>query len=197
MSEENAFRDLLRRVRAGDSAAAEEFVRDYAPAIRRAVRVRMADERLRRAFDSVDICQSVLASFFARAALGQYELETQEQLLRLLITMARNKLVKEVRKQRAEKRDLRRVETAGLNAAEVADSSADPARLVGNREMHQEVMRRLPNRERALLQLRQQGYTWNEIAEQWGGKPNALRMSLQRSVQEVARGLGWGEFDDE
>ena len=32
-------------------------------------------ERLRRLFDSMDISQSVFASFFIRAALGQYELD--------------------------------------------------------------------------------------------------------------------------
>ena len=32
----------------------------------------------------MDICQSVMASFFVRAALGQYQLNTPEQLLNLL-----------------------------------------------------------------------------------------------------------------
>jgi RNA polymerase sigma-70 factor (ECF subfamily) len=196
MAEASAFRDLLRRVRAGDQAAATELVRVYAPAIRRAVRVRMANNRLRRVFDSVDICQSVLASFFARAALGQYELESHEQLLRLLVTMARNKLVQAVRKQQTKKCDLRRLDPGGLESAQVADSAADPARLVSNEEMRQQVAQRLPEKERALLELRQQGYTWNEIAEQWGGKPNTLRMRLDRAVAEVARHLGWDEFGD-
>ena len=40
----------------------------------------------------MDICQSVLGSFFVRAATGQYKLETPEHLLKLLTTMARNKL---------------------------------------------------------------------------------------------------------
>ena len=73
MSEESAFRDLIRRVRAGDEDAAKEIVRIYEPAIRREARVRLVDPRLRRLFDSMDICQSVFASFFVRAAMGQYE----------------------------------------------------------------------------------------------------------------------------
>ena len=67
--------------------AAAELVRHYEPAIRRAVRVRLVDTRLNRLLDSMDICQSVMASFFVRAALGQYELNTPDQLLRLLATM--------------------------------------------------------------------------------------------------------------
>jgi RNA polymerase sigma-70 factor (ECF subfamily) len=39
----------------------------------------------------MDICQSVLASFFVRAAVGQFELDRPEPLVGLLIGMARNK----------------------------------------------------------------------------------------------------------
>ena len=40
------FDELIRRVRAGDPDAAAELVRNYEPAIRRAVRFRLADARL-------------------------------------------------------------------------------------------------------------------------------------------------------
>ena len=55
------FADLLARVRAGDPAATE-LVRRYEPA----VRANLVDPNLRRHFDSLDICQSVLGSFFVR-----------------------------------------------------------------------------------------------------------------------------------
>jgi len=45
----------------------------------------------------MDICQSVLASFFVRAALGQYELETPGHLLKLLVSMSRKKLIDHAR----------------------------------------------------------------------------------------------------
>ena len=63
--------DLLGKVRGGDAAAAEELVRTYEPELRRAIRVRLTDARLRRLIDSIDICQSVLAGFFVRTAAGQ------------------------------------------------------------------------------------------------------------------------------
>jgi RNA polymerase sigma-70 factor (ECF subfamily) len=72
-------------------------VRQYESAIRLEVRMRLGDTRLRRAFDSMDVCQSVLASFFVRAA-GQLDLNEAGQLVRLLVGMARNKLAFEVRK---------------------------------------------------------------------------------------------------
>jgi DNA-directed RNA polymerase specialized sigma24 family protein len=62
--------DLIGRVRAGDQAAATELVRDFEPYVRRAVRIQLRDPRLRAVVDTADICQSVMASLFARLALG-------------------------------------------------------------------------------------------------------------------------------
>jgi DNA-directed RNA polymerase specialized sigma24 family protein len=95
--DETSFFEFIKRVRAGDEQAATELVRQYETEIRREVRLRLRDGRLRRDFDSVDICQSVLASFFVRAVLGQYELEQPQQLIKLLVTMTRNKLIGKIR----------------------------------------------------------------------------------------------------
>ncbi len=96
-----SFCDLIQQVRAGDQDAAAELVRLYESAIRRAVRFRLYDARLRSHFDSMDICQSVLASFFVRAAAGQYDIDTPEQLVKLLTSMARNKLASQARRELA------------------------------------------------------------------------------------------------
>src|SRR5260370_29051591 len=112
-SDNNSFLTFLERVRTGDQKAAEELVRMYEPEIRREVRLRLRDSRLRRDFDSVDICQSVMASFFVRTALRQYDLQKPFDLIRLLVTMTRNKLVGQVRKQQTQGRDLRRRDAAG------------------------------------------------------------------------------------
>src|SRR5262245_60289443 len=111
----------MGRVRAGDQDAASDLVKLYEPEIRRAVRYRLADARLGGLLESMDICQSVLKSFFVRAAAGQYELKTPQQLLALLATMARNKLISQSRKQRAQRRDRRRAASAIADAVEPLD----------------------------------------------------------------------------
>jgi hypothetical protein len=68
--ETTSFAELLRRVRSGDQEAATALVRQFEPEIRRVVRLRLTDPRMRRVIDSADICQSVLANFFVRAAAG-------------------------------------------------------------------------------------------------------------------------------
>src|SRR5215831_6960076 len=108
MSEESAFGSLIRGIRAGEEQAAVEFVSRYETLVRRQVRWYMTDPKLCRLFDPEDVCQMVLASFFLRAAAGQYDLERPEQLVRLLITMARNKVAYQARRQQAQRRDQRR-----------------------------------------------------------------------------------------
>src|SRR5437868_13055213 len=104
MAEDVSFTDLVRRVRGGDGAAAAELVRRYEPALRAAIRVRLTDPHLRRVLDSTDVCQSVLANFFVRAAAGQFDLDRPEQLLGLLATMARNKVTNLALRERAARR---------------------------------------------------------------------------------------------
>ena len=101
MADESVFADFLLRIRAGDEQAAAELVRRFEPAIRLEVRMRLGDPRLRRVLDSMDLCQSVLASFFLHVAAGRYDLERPDQLVRLLVAIARNKVAYQARRQRA------------------------------------------------------------------------------------------------
>src|SRR5262245_61706235 len=101
MAVDRSFAELIAAVRRGDQEAAADLVRRYEPAIRREARLRLRDPRLRQLLDSGDICQQVLGSLFLRAALGQFELATPEQLLGLLVRIARNKTINEAERERA------------------------------------------------------------------------------------------------
>jgi RNA polymerase sigma-70 factor (ECF subfamily) len=197
MSEDSTFRDLIRRVRAGDEQAAEELLQRYEPAIRRTVRARLRDSRLRRLLDSMDICQSVLGSFFVNAALGRYDLDRPEHLLQLLTSMAHHKLTNAVHKQQAARRDHRRLEPSPITEFEVVGRGSSPSQHVAARELLQEAQRRLSPEERQLLELREQGHEWAAIATTLGGNPEALRKKLARAVERVARQLGLDEVSHE
>jgi RNA polymerase sigma-70 factor (ECF subfamily) len=184
------FAGLIRRVRAGDPAAAEELVRRYEPAVRRAVRFRLTDDRLGRLLDSVDVCQSVLASFFVRAALGQYELETPDQLVKLLGQMARNKLANAVNRERAGRRDYRRAVGGDTEAGRAAAAGPSPSEQVAAADLLAETTRRLGPDERRVLVLRQQGLGWAAIAGEVGGTPEGVRKRFDRAVERVAEELG-------
>ena len=201
-SDAEGFRALVERVRAGDQDAATELIRRYEPAVRRAARVRLVDTRLNRMLDSMDVCQSVMASFFVRAAMGQYELDTPDQLLKLLAVMTRNKLANAVKAQGAQRRDFRRTKadagaaaggdasSAGSPLDDVAAPRATPSREVAAREMLDEARRRLSPEELRLLDDREAGRDWAEIAAELGASPDALRKRLARAVDRVAGELG-------
>ena len=196
MSDELSFRDLIGRIHRGDQQAASEIVRRYEPAIRRAVRLRLTDVRLRRTCDSMDVCQSVLMSFFVRAATGQYDLDTPDQLLRLLTTMARNKLINQARLQHAARRD-NRILSGDIADHDIVDRAASPSRDLEARELLQEVHRRLAPDILQLVELRNQGHDWNSIAAEVGGSPAALRQKLHRALARLSEQFGLGESDDE
>ena len=158
MSDDTAFAGFMRRIRAGDEQAARELVERYEPVIRREVKMRLRDPRLYRRLDWTDICQSVMASFFLRAASGQYDLDQPDQLLRLLVVMTRHKLSKQERRHRADKRDYRLAEErdpADLEGKPGAEPT--PSRLVAGRELLEAFRARLSEEERMLADLRGAG----------------------------------------
>ncbi len=194
MSEPTAFDELIRRVRAGDQDAATELVRRYEESIRRAVRFRLADSRLERVLDSMDICQSVFASFFVRTAAGQFDIEEPEQLLKLLVAIARNKLAKQVHNQQRQCRDYRRVQPAEMDAEQFAAADATPSQIVAGEELLQKADRLLSDEERELRELRKEGLDWAAIAEQLGSSPDALRKKLARAMDRVAHELDLDDY---
>lgn len=181
--------NLLGRYRDGDPDAARDLVAAYEPHLRRIIRLRIRDSRLRRLFDSADICQSVLASFFLRLSLGQFDLENPAQLTRLLEVMARNAIATQARKAQVVRRDEREI---------LADDAAGPAvpgpsatEQVAWRELVEIVHQRLTDEERRLSDLRAAGRAWTEIAGELGGTAEAARKRLERAFDRVARELGW------
>jgi RNA polymerase sigma-70 factor (ECF subfamily) len=195
MSESVDFRNLLERVRQGDDDSATELVRQFEPELRRVIRVRLTDPRLRRVFDSGDVCQSVLANFFVRVALGEFELNRPEQLFDLLMVMARNKLRDQARRHQAQRRDQRRIEAVDPILDALPGANDDPGRIVAARDLLSEVRRQLSDEERVLAEHRAQGLEWPEIAERLGGRPDALRKKLTRALDRIADRLGLKEID--
>jgi hypothetical protein len=129
-----------------------------------------------------------MASFFVRMNLGQYALETPEQLIKLLAAMARSKLAAQVRREQAQRRDRRRT-SAVVDDGQLVGRSATPSREVAARDLLDHVHRRLSPDERELVALRRHGDDWTAVAHKVGGSPDALRMKLSRAIDRVAREL--------
>ncbi len=186
MNEANPFHDLLQRVRRGDAAAAAELVRRYESAIRVAVRTRLSDPALRRQFDSMDVCQSVLASFFLRAGAGQFDLRDPAQLVALLTKMAHNKLAMRARREYRQRRDIRRdVQLLDIHH-EPNSTSVEPNHQALGRELIDRAFALMDAQVRDMAVFRASGMEWAEIATQLGGTANARRKQFQRAVDRIA-----------
>ncbi len=140
-------------------------------------------------FDSMDVVSRSLASFFTRIALGQFELDSPKQLIRLLQTMAGNGLINHVRKHHAAIRDCRR---------QVQDPS-DVERFV---DPHPGRTRSWPTRtccERSeSVSPRRNAASWSNATWDAPGKRSArrlhdsraLRIRLRRALDRVLAELG-------
>jgi DNA-directed RNA polymerase specialized sigma24 family protein len=188
VTEDEDFRDLIRRVRAGDQSAAAELMQRYEPEIRRTIRVRLGSSRLNRVLDSVDVCQSVMGNVFVRIAAGQFDVEHPAQLIGLLLKMASNKLADHARKP------ANRAVPAGdstLDARAGRRDPPDPAFVV--RDLVSEVRRRMTGEERRIAELRAAGHGWDEIGRRLKDSPDALRKRLDRAADRIAKELGLDE----
>ena len=188
MSDEESFRSLIGRIRARDERAGAESVCPHEPTIRVAVRVQVSDSESRR-WDSMDVCQPVLASFFARAAAGPFELETPDQLLSLLVAMARNKKATYALQQEDARRDQRRLQADAPIDSTLVNPGPSANRVLANRELPAEYLHRLPAAERQPAGRHAPGATWEEIAAEVDEKPDTLCTRFKRPADHVAREL--------
>ena len=191
------FAELFARVRIGDPDAATELVRQYEPAIRVAVRASLVDPKLRRHFDSMDVCQSVLGSFFARAAVGQYDLDQPAQLVALLVKMTKNKVAMQARRHRQAKRDHRRMSSDDEPLGNALGAAHDPQDAASAKELLSAILTQLGNEEREIAQRRAIGQDWAMLASEMGGTPDGRRKQLARALDRLAPELGFDEDGDE
>jgi RNA polymerase sigma factor (sigma-70 family) len=193
--EQTGFLGLIQRIREGDQQAAFELVKSYESVIRVAVRARLYDPVYNRVFDSMDICQSVMASFFPRAMLGQYDFEEPRQLVALLITMAKSKVSNQIRHYRSQRRNVKRdLSQNETGAEELTGSQPTPSKVIHAKELMDQIRQRLSKEEQHIVELRQLGCQWNEVAERMGGTGDARRKQFQRMMKQLTLDL---KLDDD
>src|SRR5205823_9703271 len=113
-------RSLLRRLRSGSEDAATQLYRRYAHRLRALARANTSTQLARRV-DAEDIVQSVFRIFFTAASQGLYDVPAGEDLWKLLLVIALNKIRAEGVFHQAAKRDVRA--TAELDRL---DPAAEP-----------------------------------------------------------------------
>ncbi|MFO0807237.1 MAG: sigma-70 family RNA polymerase sigma factor [Gemmataceae bacterium] len=187
-------RVLLDRFQRGDGDAAGQLYVKYAERLRALTR-RKSSSALACRLDPDDIVQSVFRNFFHAAREGGYDVPPGEDLWKLLLVIALNKIRARGTFHRAAKRDVRRTRRIeGLDPYTLAkenqhgQSAATFLRLVA-----EEALDQLPPLQRQIVELRIEGYQVHEIANRTG---RSLR-TVERTLQQCRKQLSILLSDDE
>ncbi|QEH34134.1 RNA polymerase sigma factor SigD [Aquisphaera giovannonii] len=154
----------------GDQVAWETVFRECYPKVRRVVRRRL-DRSMRSLYDSTDFASDVMKSLAAN--INHLSFPSVESLIAFLAHVAEQKVIDEYRRQHALKRDIsrdRRLVPSDPDEAPVQLPSAEPtaSQLAQANEVHERLLARRDETERAIIQLRREGHTTADIAESTG-----------------------------
>lgn len=181
------FAELMERVHEGSQDAAWQLLEKYGPHVKRFVR-RSLNQDMRSKFDSLDFAQVVWASFF-REPGRMRQLDSPGALLGYLASLARNKVVGEVRRRLvSEKHDVNR-EIAFNELEEDLDarchtSDPTPSSVAIARERWHRLVDNQPESVRRIVELRFMGATFGEIAEQLHIHERTARRAIDRLIGE-------------
>ena len=177
---------LMERLRGGDNDAATALYLQYAKRIHRLARYQTSAS-VARQVAAEDVVQTVFRTFFRRVADGQYQAVEGDDLWRLLLVIALNKIRRAARFLHAQKRDLRRSETVDRGVLETMAGPAndDQVPLTVLRMTIDDLVIGMPDVFREVINLRIAGHTVNEIADLTG----RAKRSVERMLQEFRNSL--------
>lgn len=170
-------RSLLRRYRGGQADAATALYLRYANRLQHLADTQ-TDPRIALQVDPEGIVQSVFRTFFRRVSDGHYDVIESEELWKLFLVIALNKIRRSANHHRAAKRDATGVKSLDDGLLEVA-SERDQRALITLRMTIQETLEQVPETQRRVIMLRIEGFEVQEIADQVGRSKRSVERLLQ------------------
>jgi RNA polymerase sigma-70 factor (ECF subfamily) len=173
---------LLHRVREGSQDAATQLYLRYAQRLH-ALTQAQCSPGLARQVDAEDIVQSIFGSFFRGASQGYYDVPAGEELWKLFLVIALNKIRAKGNYYRAAKRDVRlEVQSARLEEK----GGQDQADLAFLQLAVAEALERLPAQYKEMVTLRIEGHEIAEIAQQTGRSHRTVERILQQARRRLS-----------
>jgi RNA polymerase sigma factor (sigma-70 family) len=186
---ENEFGQLMAELARGSEEAAWQIAHAYTPHVLRAVR-RTLPSSIRSKLDSEDLAQMIWASLLLKGT-DLAELHSPQQLINLLVRIARYKTVDAYRHYTTnQKRDHRResplsslkpASSTGVDR-QLLDQEPSPSHIVRFRDDWQHILKSLSERDREILRHRMNGETYAEIAQKAGVGITTVRNVLEHIV---------------
>ena len=176
---------LLMRFRRGDADAATALYLRYAKRLR-ALAQKQTAGTLSVRMDPDDVVQTVFRTFFRRAATGHYQIPDGEELWKLFLVIALNKIRDLGDYHRAAKRNIQR--TVGLESS----GQAAPANIASDEDSLQvlnltidDLLESMSPSQREIVTLRIRGHEVNEIS----ASCKRVKRTVERVLQEFRQQL--------
>ena len=174
---------LLDRIRTGDQDAALQLYYRYATRL-----IQLASKKtpadLAPRFDPEDIVQSVFRTFFRRAAKGQYEAPEGDELWKLLMVMALNKVRSKGKHHRSSKRDVRKTQALSAGDEQLNDCNFEEAKSILCMSVEEMILEQPPSH-RAVIRLRIDGLEVQAIAD----REHRSKRTVERILQSFRKQL--------
>lgn len=184
---------LMERLHGGDHAAATAIYVRYADKLLGVAR-RHTPADLRTRFDPEDVVQSVFRTFFRRATKGAYFVPAGDDLWKLFLVIALNKIRRLGEFHRSAKRSVSRTATLSEPGREVAAALADDSMHILKMTID-EILAGSPEHVRQMVQLRIEGCEVAEIATRTRRSKRSVERVLQNFRASLAKLLGDSGMD--
>jgi len=181
-------RSLLRRLCDGSEKAAGQLYLRYAQRLSNLILAHCSAD-LAHCEDAEDIVQSVFGSFFRGASKGYYDVPPGEELWKLLLVIALNKIRARANFHHAARRDVRRTLGGDALAAAGAEQESEVG-LTFLRLVIDEALQAWPPEHAQMIVLRIEGYEVAEIAARTRRSRRTVERVLQEFRQQLAALLG-------
>jgi RNA polymerase sigma-70 factor (ECF subfamily) len=170
---------LLQKLKDGHQSAATALYQRYAGHLR-ALTARQSSAALSARVDPDDIVQSVFRTFFRRVNTDRYEVPRGDDLWKLFLVIALNKIRNAAAHHTAAKRDVRQTVHMGDSPSGVAAVTPDDADLTALRLVIDDAIGGLPESSREMVRLRIDGHEVGDIAARTGRSKRSVERVLQQ-----------------
>lgn len=191
-------RDLVSDYQAGSESAARDLFDKYCERLMKLAKRRIG-QRMASRFDPEDVIQSAFRTFFTRVKNDEFTFEAEDDLFKLLVRLTVRKTLRRIEHHSAAKRN------PNLEAAQrtddvepfslVASQTVTPDMEVALIDEFQDFIGNLPELDRKVIELKIQGYSTVEIAEQVGSYERKVRRVLER-IEKLSGAADTEERED-
>ena len=185
--------ELISGLRRSDARSVHEFCERYGPLIERLAEKRLTSP-LKRRIGPEDVAQSVCRTFVRRAGQGEFDLSEAGGLWGLLCAIALTKIREQSRFHLRQKRSLRderhldSVNNAGeRKVPEASGTDPTPDETAEVADVFDRLIAAFDEEERRIIDLKLQGFTMEEIAEQLQCSERTVRRFMKRVQDRLSR----------